>query len=83
VHSLRVEAPGYLTRTEVLSLDHDRLIDVTLAAVPQGSEDRAAVVPDGGSTPDAPADAGSLGPKPSSKNGRKHQLDTRNPYDDQ
>jgi eukaryotic-like serine/threonine-protein kinase len=86
VHSLRIEAPGYATRTEELAFDRDRIIDVTLAAAPAGSEYLPGAL-DGGSSPhERVPGARHFGPSQGSpsdgKGPRGHALDNHNPYDE-
>jgi serine/threonine-protein kinase len=74
-HQLRIEAPGYTTRTDTLSLERDRSMDVVLVKDASASADKQPTR-HGGAPPPPPVD--DMTPRNPKKPQRT--LDTSNPY---
>ncbi len=76
-HQLRVEAAGYTTRSDVLSLERDRSVDVVLVKDPSADKKHQATGPGPGPAPVAPPPDDMS--RPAGKK-QPRQLDTSNPY---
>jgi eukaryotic-like serine/threonine-protein kinase len=71
-HRVRVEAEGFVSRVEDVTLDHDWTLDLELAGAPVDGAARPASIQ---GAPTSPAGAGHV-------RGKAHRLDARNPYAD-
>ncbi|APR84855.1 serine/threonine protein kinase [Minicystis rosea] len=74
-HPLRIEAPGFTTRTDVLTLERDRSMEVVLVKEPAVDKPARHTGPAAAPPPPPPEDLGRPNPKKPQRT-----LDTSNPY---